>query len=134
MKSTNLILTSLILILGQFLGSAQTSLSCHHREYCKWNANTEKFVDCSGYDEASLFVVNDSETMLTHTIESMKSTYYVNERKYDSENEIWTYDVTSDIGNEYLYFFDLKNKEIRALFINDEGETMLLVFYVKAIF
>lgn len=77
--------------------------------------------------------MNESETMFTHTIESMQSTYYVSEREYDSENDVWTYNVTSDVGNKYLYIFDPKNKEVRALYVRD-GKTMLLTFYVKAVF
>lgn len=133
MRKINLILAVLILFSIQFSVNAQTSFSCYHREYCKWDENTEEFVDCEGYDEASLFVMNESETMFTHTIESMKSTYYVTGSEYDTINKVWTYDVTSDVGNKYYYIFDPKNKEVRALFVKD-GKTTLLRFYVKAIF
>ena len=61
--------------------SAQVSFSCTYREYCSWNDYTEQFVDCSGFEESSLFVMNESETMITHTTESIKSTYYVTGRK-----------------------------------------------------
>lgn len=113
--------------------NAQTSFSCYHREYCYWNENTELFEDCEGYEEPSLFVMNADETMFTHTIETMKSTYYVSESEYDEQYEVWSYTVKSDVGNEYIYIFDPKNKEIRVLFMQD-GETVLLRFYVKAIF
>ncbi len=127
-------LTTLILLTFMFLSSfSQTSFSCYYREYCYWNENTEEFENCEGYEEASLFVINESETMFTHTIESMKSTYYVNDSEYDSENDVFTYDVVSDVGNEYLYIFDPSNKEVRAVFVQD-GATVLVRFYVKAIF
>lgn len=113
---------------------AQVSFSCNYREYCSWNNYTERFGDCNGYEESSLFVMNDSETMFTHTIESMKSTYYVTSREYDAENEVYTYFVTSDVGNKYYYVFDPKNKEVRAMYTDDNDETTLLRFYVKAIF
>lgn len=113
--------------------NAQTSFSCYYREYCAWNESTETFDECEGYDEASLFVMNSDETMFTHTIETMKSTYYVTSKEYDEELEVWAYDVTSDAGNEYFYVFDPKNKEIRVLYLRD-GETTMIRFYVKAIF
>lgn len=132
MKAKTLFLLATFISLG-INAIAQTSFSCHYREYCYWNDYTEEFGNCEGYDESSLFVMNDNETMFTHTIESMKSTYYVQEREYDSEKELWFYTVTSDVGNKYIYVFDPKNKEIRALFTRD-GKTALLRFYVKAIF
>ena len=120
-------------ILGNNL-FAQVSFSCTYREYCSWNEYTKEFGDCKGYEESSLFVMNDSETMFTHTIESMKSTYYVTSKEYDAEYDIYTYFVTSDVGNKYYYIFDPKNKEIRAVFSDENGKSMLLRFYVKAIF
>lgn len=117
-----------------FTAKAQVSFSCYHREYCDWNDELNAFEsDCVGYDEASLFEMNESETMFTHTTESIKSTYYVKEKEYDEENEVWTYDVVSDAGNKYYYIFDPKNKEIRVLSENDDYNT-LIRFSVKAIF
>jgi|688.fasta_scaffold1369297_1 hypothetical protein len=131
MKKTILILT--LAILGLTNLKAQTSFSCTYRQYCTWNKVTEKFGNCEGYEESSLFVINKGETMFTHTIETMKSTYYVTSSEYDKEKDVWSYDVTSDVGNKYLYILDPKNKEIRALYVKD-GESMLIVFTVKAIF
>lgn len=128
-----------LLILAAFMAmaftvKAQVSFSCYHREYCDWNEATQNYEDnCRGYDEASLFVMNESETMFTHTIESMKSTYYVQEKNYDEKNDVWTYDVVSDVGNKYFYIFDPKNNEIRFLSERDDYNT-LGRFLVKAIF
>lgn len=117
-----------------FTAKAQVSFSCYHREYCDWNDALEEFEsDCRGYDEASLFVMNEDETMFTHTTENIKSTYYVKEREYDAKNDVYTYDVVSDAGNKYYYIFDPKNKEIRVLADADDYNTMIR-FYVKAIF
>lgn len=78
--------------------------------------------------------MNEAETMFTHTTETMKSSYYVTGREYDSEYDVYTYLVTSDVGNKYYYIFDLKNKEIRALIKDENDNLQLLRFYVKAIF
>ena len=131
MKKTILILVFALLGLTNL--KAQISFSCTYRQYCEWNEYTEKFGNCQGYEESSLFVMNENETMFTHTIETMKSTYYVNSKEYDKEKDVWSYNVTSDVGNNYLYVFDPKNKEIRALYIKD-GKTMMIVFTFKAIF
>lgn len=135
MKKRIKILLLLALTLGSNHVNAQVSISCTYREYCEWNDQIKDFEsDCNGYEDVSLFVMNESETLFTHTTETIKSTYYVKEKEYDNVNEVFTYTVTSDVGNEYYYIFDLKDKEVRAVFVNDEGKTMLLRFLVKAIF
>ncbi len=124
------LLCSVLLVATAF---AQTSFSCVYREYCVWSDYKKKFVDCEGYEESSLFVINDNETIFTHTIDEMKSSYYVTSREYDAKEEIWSYQVTSDVGNKYLYVIDPKNKQIRGFYLRD-GKTMLVVFTIKAIF
>lgn len=117
-----------------FTAKAQVSFSCYYREYCAWNDALENYEnDCNGYEEASLFVMNKEETMFTHTTESLKSTYYVQSKEYDKENEVWTYDVVSDTGKKYFYIFDPKNNEIRVLADQDNYNTMIR-FLVKSIF
>jgi hypothetical protein len=112
---------------------SQTSFSCTAREYCIWDEYSKEFVDCERYAENSLFVVNANETIITHTIDDMQSSYYVTSREYDEKKDVWSYYVTSDVGNKYLYVFDPKNKQIRTLLSKDD-KTILLIFRVKAIF
>jgi hypothetical protein len=124
----------LLLSLCSFAGvSAQTSYSCTHRSYCYRDSTAQKYKDCNGYDENSLFEWNKDQTMFNHTIASMQSAYYVKSKEYDKENDVWIYDVVSDVGNKYRYCFDDKNKEVRATFIS-EGKWTLLTFWVKAVF
>ena len=133
MKIKHLLLVLAFVAMG-FTAKAQTSFSCYYREYCAWDDDLETYeTDCEGYEEASLFVMNDDETMFTHTTESVKSTYYVKERNYDEKNDVWTYDVVSDVGNKYYYIFDPKNNEIRVLAEKDDYNTMIR-FMVKSIF
>ncbi|WP_233883862.1 hypothetical protein [Tenacibaculum piscium] len=115
--------------------NAQVSFSCIYREYCEYNEYTEKFkTDCNGFEDVSLFVMNESETLFTHTTEEGKSTYYVTKKEYDTENDIYTYNAKSDVGNDYYFIFDLNNKEVKAVYMDDKEKTILLRFYVKAIF
>lgn len=133
MKIKHLLLV-LAFVAMSVTAKAQTSFSCYYREYCAWDDDLETYSsDCDGYEEASLFVMNENETMFTHTTESTKSTYYVKERNYDEKNEVWTYDVVSDVGNKYYYIFDPKNNEIRVLAEKDDYNTMIR-FMVKSIF
>lgn len=130
----NTILISAFVIFGIITLKAQhLSFSCIHREYCTWSEITKTFDNCEGYDENSLFVVNKAETMFTHTIESMKSTYYVTSRERDKEKDIWCYYVISDVGNKYFFIIDPKNKQIKAVSVKDVG-SILTTYTVKAIF
>jgi hypothetical protein len=81
----------------------------------------------------SLFVLNAEQTMFVHTIESMKSAYFISDKKYDADADTWTYTVTSDVGNKYTYVMDIGHKEIRATYTKD-GKAMLVRFYIKAVF
>jgi len=128
-----LLFTTLIFLNVSLFSYAQTSFSCTHRSICTWNDVTKKYDNCSGYDENSLFAMNKAETMFTHTIESLTSTYYVKSKKYDEDDRVWEYTVTSDVGNQYLYIFDPKNYQVRAVYTRD-NETKMVVFTVKSVF
>ena len=120
MNVKKLILTLLAIVSIQFTTTAQTSFSCSYREYCPWNENLETFDNCEGYEESSLFVMNERETMLTHTTETITSTYYLRNGESDSEYDVITFDATSDVGNEYFFVFDPDNKEIRLVYTRDD--------------
>lgn len=112
---------------------AQTSFACTYRTLTVFNNYTKKYETVGGYSEPSLFVMNSKETMFTHTIENLTSTYYVKNRKYDYDNDVWTYDVVSDVGNGYYYVFDPKNLEVRAVY-EYNGNIYMIVFDVKSVF
>lgn len=123
----------LFFILFNQIYSAQISFSAEYREYCDWNDSTQKFDNCRGYEEASLFTMNKAETIFTHTTDEVKSTYYIKSSEHDKQKEIWTYLVTSDVGNEYICVFDPKNKVIKFVLLENKKAT-LLRFYIKSIF
>lgn len=131
MKQTLLILT--FALIGFTNLKAQTSYSCTYRQFCYLNEASQKYGNCEGYEESSLFKFNKDETLFIHTTETIKSTYYIESKQYDEKNDSYTCTVTSDVGNKYIYVFDRKNKEVRTTFKRD-GKTTLLIFTVKAIF
>jgi hypothetical protein len=127
-----------LLILGLSFGfylsaDAQVSYSCTYRQYCDWDSVLQQYSNCNGYDDNSLFVINKNETMFHHTTESLSSSYYVQGKEYDSKNELYIYDVVSDVGNKYHYMFDPTNKQVRATYTRD-GKVILIIFTVKAVF
>jgi len=90
-------------------------------------------VDCETFKNNSLFEMNEDETMFVHTTSEMNSTYYVKE-KVSGEDGIFRYNVVSDVGNEYHYLFDMKNNEVKTIIIDENGNSLLVRWYVKAVF
>lgn len=125
---------TLLLSISLFVSTkAQTSFACTYRTLTVWNDYTKKYEEVSGYSESSLFEVNSKETMFIHTISSVTSTYYVKSREYDETNKVWTYDVVSDVGNNYYFVFNPKNYEVRAAY-KYNNNVYMIVFNVKSIF
>ena len=42
--------------------------------------------------------------------------------------------MVSDVGNEYRYLFDFKNEEVKAMYEDEDGDSVLIRWYVKSIF
>ena len=112
---------------------AQTTFSCIHHQYCYWNEDFKNYQNCKGFDEKSLFIVSKDEKTLVYQIETLKSNFTVTDKKYNKEDNIWTYLVSSSEGNQYVYFFDPNNKEIRFMPKKDE-KTIVQIFSITAIY
>ena len=115
---------------------AQQTLSATYRSYCTWNDTIKKFnSNCPGKEESSLFEFTKNESMFIHTIAEMKSTYYIKSKEWDAKNEVMTYDVLSDIGNEYFVVVDIKHKdakEVRIAYVSN-GTTIMVRFTIKEV-
>lgn len=109
---------------------AQIYASCTHRDYYKYNEVTEELEYLNGYDENSMFKLNAKMTMFEHTTPEMSSSYYVSDSEYDENEKSLTMNVVSDVGNIYLYIFDMDDNKIKVLF-KREDVMQVLVFTVK---
>ena len=124
----------LLLFVSPIICFSQTSLSCNLKEFCYWDDVSESWGDdCNPFEDNSLFVMNKDETMFVHTTSTIKSTYYVKETLPSKEDLYW-YSVVSDVGNEYIFLFDLKNEEVKAITEDENGSSILIRYYVKSIF
>ncbi|HHG86726.1 MAG TPA: hypothetical protein ENJ82_18400 [Bacteroidetes bacterium] len=126
------IISTVLFILFSLQVTAQVSISCKYREICLWNDDTESFDECSGYEESSLFKLNKDETMFIHTTETIKSAYYIQEKEVDEETGVWIMTVESDVGNEYIYFMDFENDEVRVA-AQVDGEMVMVRFLIKKV-
>ena len=81
--------------------------------------------------------MNKDETMFVHTTATIKSTYFVKKSRYTQEQadeNFFAYDVVSDVGNEYYFIFDMANKEVKTITKDENGNSILIRYYVKSIF
>tara|TARA_B100001250_G_scaffold386622_1_gene383313 strand:- start:4 stop:420 length:417 start_codon:yes stop_codon:yes gene_type:complete len=134
-----LFIIPIILFIIPITSFAQTSFSAEYREVCNWRPSDSKWEKkCNGGEDNSLFVMNEDLTMMTHTTSNLTSTYYVQEHRSsqeDIDNYLFTYDVISDVGNEYYLIIDGKHDEIKMVSTNGEESTWFMTrWYIKAIF
>lgn len=118
------------LISCTYYAHAQIYVSCTHRDYYTYNETEEDLEYEGGYDENSMFEINKELTMFKHTTPTMTSAYYASSSDYDEEDNTLSMDVTSDVGNSYVYIFDFKSNSVKILYNKDDAIT-LIVFTVK---
>jgi len=128
----------LLLFTTPIICFSQTSFSCNLKEFCDWNEYKETWEnDCNSFEYNCLFVMNKDETMFVHTTATIKSTYFVKKSRYTQEQadeNFFAYDVVSDVGNEYYFIFDMANKEVKTITKDENGNSILIRYYVKSIF
>ncbi len=107
--------------------------STNYKQECWWNSTTQKYDNCTGSDESSLFKLNADKTMFHHTTASISSDYYVTKHEYDNTNDVNTYDVKSDVGNTYYFIIDVKNNQVRIVGSNktSNDKTYIHVYTIK---
>lgn len=120
-----LLLTAMLLSCGVCLG--QISIECKSWERCLLNGDFE-LVEC-GDDvvESSVFDINEAETMIIHTMSGTKTAYYVT--KTVPDEDVISYYVKSDTGNDYALLVMPSEMEVYLMFIDDE-DTYAIAFHV----
>jgi mRNA-degrading endonuclease HigB of HigAB toxin-antitoxin module len=76
--------------------------------------------------------MNANEDMMVHKTSDMTSTYYVTES--ESEEDFITYEVVSDVGNEYTVIFDVQRMLVKFIGTDDEGDIYLTMYAIKSVF
>ena len=109
--------------------NAQHYFKTDQKTFCYYNDKSGEFDDCSSEMLNSTYVVNETETEITHTIPTMQSVYYINEKKFDGEMGIAYYYVTSDAGNDYIFAFDVPKNEIRVAGMDKKTQAIYLITY-----
>jgi len=123
-----------LLLLACSLTKAQTYVSTSNKQTCYWVTSSKLFDKCGTNDEfSSMFVINADQTIITHTTNDIKSSYYVNSKDYMTECNCYTYSVTSDVGNKYTFFMDFDKNAVKILSSGhtDESDDYLILFTIK---
>src|ERR1035437_10557980 len=82
---------------------SQIHISTNICETFSWNKNQGTWVMTSQDKESStLFDFNKEMTMFKHTTATISSSYYIKSSSHDEEN-IWEYNIVSDVGNNYHF-------------------------------
>lgn len=116
-----------------YVAQAQTSFSCGNRTICQLDEYDE-IEDCTEQKESSLFVFNEALTMITHTTETNKTVYYINDSEYDDEDNSYTFYVTSENGKNYTFFIFPDDDVIAVYFTDEDYDSWVVLFEIKTVF
>jgi hypothetical protein len=128
-------LCCMVFMAGAIHAQGTLHVSTDYKQTCYWNESKSTFDKCGDNTEyASMFTLNADETMFTHTTATIKSSYYVKDKEYKADYDSYVYNVTSDVGNKYMFIIDQKNKLLKILSSghSSSGDDYLLKFSIKS--
>lgn len=126
------IMLSVILVLLTTSAFGQFHISTNSRVDYKWNeTNSEWEFDSKDEESITFLEFNKDFTLVKHTTASTISGYLIKSQEHDEEdgNDQYLFTLVSDIGNEYIMIYDIKNNNIR--FITDDF-TRMIKFKIKS--
>jgi hypothetical protein len=101
---------------------AQMNISTDLREDYVWSELEGDWVFVSSNKSEFTFLkFNEELTMFQHTTPTITSAYIINSNEYDEERDQYTFDVTSDVGNNYTLIIDVNNNNVRFIGENEYG-------------
>ena len=106
--------------------SAQMYISTNFRQNGMWDEEKiEWTVISTDEEELTFFEFNKDFTMFKHTTYNITSAYIIKSQKYDEENEVFEYDIISDVGNTYLMIYDTRRENVRFIYEREENLYMV---------
>ena len=132
---THLLLTYLLVICCITQAQSGLHVSTSNKEFCYWNPSTKLFDKCGDNPEfLSMFVFNSDQTVIVHTTNDIKSSYFVSSKDYMSGCSCYAYTVTSDVGNKYTFIADFEKGLFKILSSGHTEETddYLIMFTIKS--
>ncbi len=97
-------------------------ISTDLREDYVWSESEEDWIFVNSNDsEFTFFNFNEELTMFKHVTPSITSAYIINSNDYDEERDQYTFEITSDVGNNYTMIIDVNNNNVRFIGENENG-------------
>lgn len=113
------------------------SISTEGVQYCVYDEATKSWKDCTTDSKhTSLMVINDQQTMITHTTVDNKTVYYIEDETIifnDEKEKVWAFNVVSDTGNKYIIKFNPTSRLVFCVYKTD-NEVKETIFLIKSIF
>ena len=112
--------------------SASTFFSIDGLDYCEYDSVNKNFNNCTPRPgEASLFELNAGKTMFTHTTSNMTSHYYVQSSKFDTQYNLYTYEVVSDVGNKYVFYIPPGGTGNLSIFKDQGNKSYMIRHHIR---
>ena len=111
---------------------ASTFFSIEGLDYCEYDSVNKNFNNCTARPgEASLFELNAGKTMFTHTTSSMTSHYYVQTKRFDTQYNLYTYEVVSDVGNKYTFYLPQNGTGNLSIFKEQGNKSYMIKHHIR---
>ena len=114
------LITTLAAVLLVTLSFGQLGISTDFRQDGYWDNEKEEWNITSTDEGGTLFEFNRELTTFKHTTESITSTYYIKDWKYDEDGVKYTMQITSDAGNDYEMIVDGVNNCVAFFYYRDD--------------
>ena len=115
---------------------AQTSWHVTKIEYCKYDLEMKKWVDCEDEEAKTVFYFNNNLSQISLTDWDNEITYFdVREvKEMDEEKEQIQFEVTNSAGIDFTLVINFKLKIITLFDFNDRDDWTLMKFsYEKSV-
>lgn len=110
------VISTILLLLITIFSYGQLTVTIQQRSLCIYHFDEDILTNCVSTPETSVFHIDETETEIYFTVGNKTDTYHVMGTTHQHYG-IFTYRVTSDVGNEYILIFDLRRGQVVALMI-----------------
>ena len=115
---------------------AQTSWHVTEMEYCKYDLEMKKWINCEEFDENSVFYFNKDLSQISLTDWDNKIRYFdvAEVKEMDEENKSIEFEVSNSAGRDFTLVINFKLKIITFFDFNDRDDWTLMKFsYEKSV-
>lgn len=120
---------SILLVCITIPSIAQISMTSEMVEICTYEGDRTISSGCELRDLKSLFTLSEGETMIMHTLETSKTTYYIDRKEVSDDGKAHFFFATDTGGYKYIFVIDSELTYVKIAMVKDN----LTYTYVFAI-